>query len=145
MVMGASLGHVIKVKLGDQVSDIIYVTDSTIALHQVNLDSRPMEVFTRNCVVEIRRLSDPESWFHVESGNNIADLATKDATLADIGPNSDWQNGRAWMKLDREKMPLQSVSQLLQSVATPVNNMVLTNFIICNKVLSPKVFLIVLS
>ena len=139
MVMGASLGHVIKVKLGDQVSDIIYVTDSTIALHQVNLDSRPMEVFTRNCVVEIRRLSDPESWFHVESGNNIADLATKDATLADIGPNSDWQNGRAWMKLDREKMPLQSVSQLLQSVATPVNNMVLTNFIICNKVLSPKV------
>ena len=144
MTMGASLGHVIRQNFADQVISITYVTDSAIALHQVNLDSRPMEVFTRNCVVEIRRLSDPSNWYHVDSALNIADLATRDASLDDVRPGSEWQDGKPWMKEDKDKMPIRSISQVLQSaepsmINVSANAMMLSNYIICSKVISPKV------
>ena len=115
MTMAAGLGHVIKQQLGDQVTGITYVTDSTIALCQLNLDSRPMETLTRNCVIEIRRLTDPSDWFHVDSANNVADLATRAATLSDVGPDSAWQQGMAWMRQEKGSMPLKTVSQIISS------------------------------
>ena len=117
IVLGATLGHTIKQSLGDKCKDIIYVTDSSICLFQLNQDSRPMETLVRNAVVEVRRLSNPEQWFHVESANNVADLATRTASVHEIGPDSEWQNGKSWMQLPKEMMPLRTVSQLAASSA----------------------------
>ena len=144
MTMGASLGHVIRYVFADQVTSIMYVTDSAIGLHQINLDSRPMEVFTRNCVVEIRRLSDTDDWFHVESSLNIADLATRHATLDDTRAGTEWQDGKPWMKEDRERMAVKSVSQLTQSAGPAMINesanfAAVSSYTTCNKVISPKV------
>ena len=112
MVLGATLGHAVKQALGSKCNDIFYVTDSSICLFQLNQDSRPMETLVRNAVVEVRRLSAPEHWYHVESANNIADLATRTAVVSEIGPGSEWQEGKDWMKLPKELMPLRTVTQL---------------------------------
>jgi len=62
-VMSASLAHFAQFHLRDQVSDSVYVTDSTIVLHWLNHDERPLETAVRNSVIEIRRLSDVKQWF----------------------------------------------------------------------------------
>ena len=115
MTMAAGLGHIIKQQLGQQIVSIMYVTDSTIALCQLNLDSRPMETLTRNCVIEIRRLTDPADWYHVDSANNVADIATRTATLSDVKPDSAWQKGKGWMYLEFDEMPVRTVSQIISS------------------------------
>ena len=115
MTMAAGMGHMLKQQLGDQVTEITYVTDSSIALCQLNLDSRPMETMTRNCVIEIRRLTDPADWYHVDSSHNVADLATRPAILSDVTPGSEWQAGKEWMSYNKERFPLRTVSQIISS------------------------------
>ena len=45
--------------------------------------------------------------YHVRSKLNISDLATRaDATVEDISPGSDWQDGPTWMRLPRSEWPL---------------------------------------
>ena len=56
--MSSSLAHCVKSNLGTQYSESVYVTDSTIVLHWLNHDKRPLETAVRNSVIEIRRLSD---------------------------------------------------------------------------------------
>ena len=145
MTMAAGMGHMIKQQLGDQVKAIMYITDSTIALCQLNLDSRPMETMTRNCVIEIRRLTNPADWYHVESENNVADLATRTAGLSDVEPGSAWQTGKSWMCCEKESMPLRTVSQIIASseakrLGTSLCHITQTSAQICSSTtISPKV------
>ncbi|MBM3938553.1 MAG: hypothetical protein FJ333_07870, partial [Sphingomonadales bacterium] len=83
-VIGVSAAHIIKCNLGDRCGEILYVTDSTVCLHWIHQDDRPLQVAVRNAVIEIRRLSKPEEWLHIESSLNVADLATRRATIDDI-------------------------------------------------------------
>ena len=111
-VMSASLAHSVKHNLQSQCSEPLYVTDSTIVLHWLNHDERPLETAVRNSVIEIRRLSDVKQWFHIDGTINIADLGTRHASVSDINLNSDWQNGRSWMKLPRDQMPVKTVEEI---------------------------------
>ena len=113
MTMAAGLAHILRQQLGDQITDTIYVTDSSIALCQLNMDSRPMETLVRNCVIEIRRLSDLSDWYHIDSQNNVADIATRPVSLADVDVHSEWHSGKPWMSMPRDLMPLRSVSELI--------------------------------
>ena len=144
MTMAAGLGHILKQQLGDQVTGITYVTDSSIALCQLNLDSRPMETLTRNCVIEVRRLTDPADWFHVESADNVADLATRPAVLSDVGPGSVWQQGKDWMRLEKEAMPLRTVTQVIASseakrMESANYNLAMMSAKVFSTMISPKV------
>ena len=112
VVMGASVGHIVRKCLGDLCKDITYVTDSSIALYWINADSRPLETHVRNAVVEVRRLSDPDSWFHVESAENVADVATRKSSVEELGLNSVWQNGKPWMAAPKDTWPLRTISQI---------------------------------
>ena len=111
-VAGCILGHVIKANFGDYFQDILYVTDSTIILHWISQDERPMQVGVRNSVIEIRRFSLKTSWFHIETELNIADLGTRGATVEDIHEKSEWQNGKQWMSTRRDDMPIKSLDQV---------------------------------
>lgn len=112
VVMGASVGHIVKKCLGILCKEVTYVTDSTIALYWINADSRPLETHVRNAVVEVRRLSDPEDWFHVESAENVADIATRKSSIEEIGENSVWQKGKPWMSAPKDMWPLRTISQI---------------------------------
>jgi hypothetical protein len=111
-VLGAHLAHAVKHSLGDQCKQATYLTDSSVALHWINTDERPLEVVVRNCVIDIRRFTTPSSWFHIPTHLNIADLGTRDAAVTEIGLDSDWQNGPDWMRLEPELMPVSDVDML---------------------------------
>ena len=141
MTMAAGLGHVLRQQLGEQIISIKYVTDSSIALCQLNLDSRPMETLTRNCVIEVRRLTDLADWYHIDSASNVADIATRTASLPDVGPDSAWQKGKDWMYFDHDKMPLRTVSQIVSSSEAKR----LDSASACNALVSARVFNTILS
>ena len=114
-VMGAVLGHVVKSNLGSQHKSTTFITDSTICLYWIHQDERPMHIAIRNSVIEIRRFSLPEQWFHTDTNNNIADLGTRTATLGEINESSDWQRGKPWMRLERKDLPLKTAEQVTLS------------------------------
>ena len=115
MMMGAVLSHVCRRNMIDQVKNIIYVSDSAIALFWINQDQRPLQIAIRNSVIEIRRFSSPDSWFHVQSEDNIADIGTRATVVEQLGSESEWQSGKQWMAKRREEMPLQSCDELTLS------------------------------
>ena len=114
-VMGSTLGHVVKQNLGSQFKSCVYVTDSTICLFWIQQDERPMQIAIRNSVIEIRRFTLPEQWYHVETHNNIADLGTRPAAINEIDETSSWQNGKNWMSLPREQFPIRTADQVVLS------------------------------
>ena len=54
-------------------ADVLYVTDSTICLHWIHQDDRPLQVAIRNAVIEVRRFSEVDEWVHVVLAAYIAD------------------------------------------------------------------------
>ena len=111
--IAVSLAYVAQSVLGDKHKKTIFVTDSSIVLHWIHADSRPLPTVVRNSVIEIRRFSSPTDWRHVASELNIADLATRDITdvnLIDIG--SEWQDGKSWMTWQEEDMPLKTLQDV---------------------------------
>ena len=111
-VVSASLAHSVKHNLRSRITNSLYVSDSTIILHWLNQDERPLETAVRNSVIEIRRLSDVRQWFHIDGTLNIADLGTRDASVSDISLGSEWQDGKPWMTLPRSQMPLKTIEEI---------------------------------
>ena len=111
-VMGASLAHAVVTDLGRQVDDILFVTDSTIVLFWLAHDARPLQTAVRNAVVEIRRLSDVSRWYHVASENNVADLGTRFLEVEEVGPGSEWIQGKPWMSGPGDRFPLRDIGQV---------------------------------
>ena len=114
-VLGAVTSQVVKKNLGDRLGDVLYVTDSTICLHWIHQDDRPLQVAVRNAVIEVRRFSEVDEWVHVESHLNVADMATRPAVTADIGTGSAWQEGQEWMRLPRADMPVRTAAEVVLS------------------------------
>ena len=124
--IGANLVFDIKNALGDQVGDVYFFTDSSIAMSWVHNTKKKLRLFCLNRVTEIRNLiqsviepSDDIPLYHVEGKSNIADLLTKVNNLKpdDIKEDSTWIQGYDWMKLDVNSMPVTSFSQLQLSAS----------------------------
>ena len=111
-VMGTVLAHTVKTNFADQFERVIFVTDSTVALYWINQDQRPLQVAVRNCVIEIRRFSQPNQWFHIETTQNLADLGTRTAVIDEIETETEWQQGKSWMKLEQEDMPIRTIEEI---------------------------------
>ena len=112
--VGAILSHVCStyLKLSNILVSNIYVTDSMVALQWLNTDQRPLMLGIRNNVIEVRRFSEIGNWYLVQSGDNIADLGTRQATIHDIGLKSEWQLGKKWMSLERKSFPILSIDEI---------------------------------
>ena len=114
-VMGAVSAQVIKRNLSTCLGTIIYVTDSTVTLHWIHQDDRPLQVAMRNAVIEVRRFSERCEWFHVEGQLNIADLGTRKVEVQEIKFGSEWQDGKSWMRLPQEEMPIKTAEEITLS------------------------------
>ena len=110
--MGCVLATIVKRDFGDCVNKIIFATDSVIAMYWMSCDSRPLQTSVRNMVIDIRRLCNIEDWRHVESDLNPADVATRPANVKMVGPTSEWQLGKEWMREPVEQMPLKSLPEI---------------------------------
>ena len=111
-VTAAVLANVVKKNLGERCKSAIYVTDSTICLFWITQDDRPLQLGVRNAVLEIRRFSNPEDWFHIDTDKNVADLGTRTATVDQLLPGSEWQSGQRWMRLPRDQLPIRTAAQI---------------------------------
>ncbi|XP_071486057.1 uncharacterized protein [Diadema antillarum] len=78
-----------------------YRTGSQVVLGYFKNEAKRFHVFVANRVLQIRNLTDPDAWFHVETANNPADdasrgLSTKQLTTDDRwlkGPEFIWRDG----------------------------------------------------
>ena len=121
----AEVAFVVKKSLGDRVEIVIYVTDSTIALCWVHNVNKRLRIFVLNRVETIRRMIEWTNGdqdiplFHIDGTLNLADLLTKEHDLGvqDVSTGSDWQEGKEWMKLDTENMPVKKYSDLTVTMA----------------------------
>ena len=104
------------------VKDILYVTDSTIAMSWCHNVNRKLKPYVRSRVESIRRMIE---WtdvpieelplVHIDGTMNIADLLTKHHVLSvsDFSPESEWHCGSEWMKLSFQDMPVKKYSSLV--------------------------------
>ena len=56
-------------------------------------------MYHRNRVIQIRRSCELDHMYHVITDENLADLGTRPekVKLSDVGPDSEWECGKAWM------------------------------------------------
>ena len=82
--------------------EYIICSDSIIALCWVSSEKKSLSMYHRNRVIQIRRSSELNKIFHVKTDENLADLGTRPekVKISDVGPDSDWECGKAWMKGD---------------------------------------------
>ena len=111
-VLGASLFHITRRNMLDQYKSVKFVTDSVITLYWITQDYRPLQVTIRNSVIEIRRFSLPEQWYHVTTDENIADFGTRPASIEEISETSDWTRGKAWMRQPEDQWTLRPIHQI---------------------------------
>ena len=121
IVMMTELAYICKKALKEEVGEIVYVTDSTIALSWCTNMSIKLRLYVHNRVETIRRMiewtvgENPElPLFHISGKLNIADLLTKPHCIGaeDMKQGGSWQSGLPWMKLPTAEMPLKKYSDL---------------------------------
>ena len=73
-------------------------TDSEICLHWLASDKiGRQKVFVANRVSEIKKLIPTESWSHVRSEDNAADIATRGCTAKSLMESNLWMHGPCWL------------------------------------------------
>ncbi|XP_068689241.1 uncharacterized protein [Montipora foliosa] len=68
-------------------------TDSQAVLGYVNNDAKRFQVYVANRVSQIRDLTDPSSWYYVESHSNPADEVSRGLTAKQLLEGSRWLSG----------------------------------------------------
>ena len=128
--LAAIMAADLKDALGDLIEDVLFFTDSTIAMSWVHNVNKRLRLFCLNRVAETRRLmglvADLDKGvplYHIDGTSNIADLLTKPHNLkpADLSRGSQWQNGMSWMTLSLPDMPITRYEDLSLSSAELFN------------------------
>lgn len=118
--LGANLAADVKNAIGDTVKEVLFFTDSSIALSWCHNTKKKLRLFVLNRVSEIRRVITSTTGksdiplYHIDGKLNIADLLTKPNSLKpdDLQPESTWMSGNSWMKLHFDKMPIMRFSDI---------------------------------
>ena len=120
ILLATEVAFLVKKAYGDKVDEILYITDSTIALSWCHNSTRKLRAFIFARVESIRRMiqwtgeEDKIPLYHVDGTRNLADLLTKDHDIKveQVSIGSPWQDGEPWMKLDFKDMPLSTYEML---------------------------------
>ena len=108
-VLNASTGHTVFSSLKGFITNRIHLTDSVVVLCWLNNVEKGLNVFVRNRVIEVNRLTDVHRWYHIGSKNMLADIGTrKGATLSDVSDDSEWINGQDWTKGEESLFPIKT-------------------------------------
>ena len=99
---GSNLAWVVRMALQEWVDSSILFSDSRIALCWLTSEKLRLSLFHRNRVLQTRRGTQLDTVYHVKTEFNPSDCGTRPSKvkLSDIGPDSRWENGDAWMRWD---------------------------------------------
>ena len=106
--------------MGAKVEDVIFATDSTIALSWCCNPTKKLRLFVFSRVETIQRMiewttgRDYLPIYHMDGTMNLADLLIKknDLSVDNLSTGTDWQTGLPWMRLGTEDMPLSPCQSL---------------------------------
>ncbi|GFX42562.1 integrase catalytic domain-containing protein [Trichonephila clavipes] len=108
--LGARLANSIIRALNLPGIKVIYWSDSEVALWWIR-ERGNWSVFVANRVKEIRELTQFQSWRHVPSNMNIADLLSRGCTPQKM-LDSKWWEGPRWLRNNREQWPANKIVNL---------------------------------
>lgn len=117
IMLMTELAFSVKRAITDAIEEILYVTDSMIAMCWVFNTNKKLRLYTLNRVSLIRQMIEWTTGetttlplFHIEGSLNPADLLTKKHAIepSDLAVDSPWQKGMEWMNLPTSQMPLKS-------------------------------------
>jgi len=100
--------------LKERIEDVLYYTDSTVAMCWILNTKKRLRMFVHNRVQSIRQAirhihegEETIPLFHIEGTANLADLVTKPIQLStcDVSEHSAWQTGLDWMRLPTKDLP----------------------------------------
>ena len=102
-------------------------TDSTVALGWINSEPAQLKVFNANRVKEIQKLTDKESWNHVEGCENPADLITRGMLAEKLLENPIWLKGPQW--LSQKELPVSKISPNVSELDAVQNDLAVMSVI----------------
>ncbi|XP_076223029.1 uncharacterized protein LOC143174456 [Nomia melanderi] len=103
-------------------------TDSTITLAWLRSMPSRWKTFVANRVSEIQTLTSVDSWKHVTSEDNPADMISRGVRLSVLAQAKNWWSGPAWLCDDAESWPTPADIQLAPVLEKRVTRTVLTAF-----------------
>ena len=116
IVLNASTGHTVYISLKGFITKRIHMTDSLVVLSWLNNIEKGLNVYVRNRVIEVHRLTDVHRWYHIGSKNMLADIGTrKGATIKDVSDDSVWINGQNWTKGEESTFPIKTFREAVLS------------------------------
>ena len=124
ILLMSELAYVTVKALNGLVKEIVYFTDSTIAMSWCHNVNKKLRLYVKSRVETIRLMmewtdlvTDKLPLYHIDGLINVADILTKehDIRATDMGPLSEWNLGPPWMTLPVEQMPLTKYEQLCTS------------------------------
>lgn len=89
-----------------KIDEMYYWTDSTIVIDWIGSPSRKYNVFVANRIGEVQQLTTVESWRHVGSKDNPADVLSRGIDARDIKNSTLWWEGPPWLREDKSRWPV---------------------------------------
>ncbi|XP_039516158.1 uncharacterized protein LOC120470642, partial [Pimephales promelas] len=114
-VTGAQLARLLQRELTLVLHEVVLWTDSTTVLTWLQSDSCRFKVFVGTRVSEIQELTEAQAWRYVDSGNNPADDITRGKTLTELGGESRWKHGPAFLRMSSEYWPTKPKAEQLDA------------------------------
>lgn len=118
-VLLAQLMNKIESTLNSNISRRSYFTDSQIVLCWVKAHPNRWVTFVSNRVATIQELSNQESWFHVRSADNPADIISRGCMPSKLKNCSIWWNGPPWLRSSDASWPKASENEYSKNVEIP--------------------------
>jgi len=83
-----------------------FIIDSEIVRAQIQRESYGFNTFAGVRIGEIQELTQKNDWYWIESAKNIADIISRGAEPSDMGLESEWQQGPAFLEKEVEEWPV---------------------------------------
>lgn len=93
-----------------KIEKIVALTDSTTVLSWLTTPAFRLKTYVANRVVNITDAIHTESWFHVSSADNAADIPSRGILPQNLVNNTMWWKGPAWLTKPQQEWPISNIT-----------------------------------
>ncbi|XP_064479339.1 uncharacterized protein LOC135392562 [Ornithodoros turicata] len=104
-LIAARVAKLLTTALKMEASEVIFWTDSTIALSWIKGEANRWKPFVRNRVTEIQETTEGSQWSHCPGADNPADALTRGLTVKALIEDKKWFEGPTWLAETKESWP----------------------------------------